>query len=79
MNNAQEFLSSLASQDSATVYESLAAAANENEVSEDQDWDNEMSTWTFEDGSAIVMQNNDVKVVDSLDDLLSEISDQDAE
>lgn len=74
MTNAQDFLSSLPSQDSTVVYEAVSAASKEGSVSEDQDWTNEMSIWTFEDGSAIVIQNADVTVIHSIDDLRNEVA-----
>jgi hypothetical protein len=63
MNAAQQFLNSLAAQDSNTVYAAVEDAAKRGDVHESQDWENGKSTWTFEDGSAIVMEGSDVTVV----------------
>ena len=62
MNAAQNFLNALESQDSNAVYDAVEEAAKSGDVQENQDWENGKSTWTFEDGSAIVMEGPDVTV-----------------
>jgi len=62
MNAAQQFLVDLESQDSNSVYDALTEAAKAEIVQEDQDWAEGKSTWTFGDGSLIVMEGPDVTV-----------------
>ena len=62
MNAAQIFLNALESQDSNIVYNALEDAAKSGDVQENQDWENGKSTWTFDDGSSIVMEGTDVAV-----------------
>ncbi len=60
MNAAQRFLNAVGSIDSNKVLEAVRNAAEEGLCEENQDWSNERSTWTFTDGSAIVMCGGDV-------------------
>lgn len=58
MSKAKKFLESLPSQDSNTVYDQLEDRAKLEGIEESQDIVNEESTWTFSDGSRIVMEGN---------------------
>lgn len=40
----------------------LMTALDNAGVESDQDWENETTTWTFEDGSQIVVSGHDVEV-----------------
>jgi hypothetical protein len=64
-SEARKFMNSLPDQESNTVYSSLDEMARRYEVQESQDWDEGSSTWTFSDGSRIIMEGNDVTVRDT--------------
>lgn len=40
----------------------LMTALDNAEIESDQDWENETTTWMFEDGSKIVVSGSDVEV-----------------
>jgi hypothetical protein len=64
MNAAQLFINEIATQGSNDVYDALRIAVSEGIVQENQDWENGKSTWTFEDGSAVVMEGESVTVIE---------------
>lgn len=37
-------------------------ALDDAEIESDQDWENETTTWTFDDGSRIIISGDDIKV-----------------
>jgi hypothetical protein len=61
MSNASEFRSRYSN-----AAELMTALDNAG-VKSDQDWENERTTWTFDDGSQIVVSGSEIDVIDSDD------------